>query len=47
MELTGTKIERKEVQHKGGQEVIHRYELPAKRPLLQTYAGQDSKINDN
>lgn len=33
MELTGTKIERKEIEHKGSQEIVHTYELPAKKPL--------------
>jgi hypothetical protein len=33
MELTGTKIEKKEVEHTGSQEVVHRYQLPEKRGL--------------
>lgn len=33
MELTGTKIERKEIEHKGKQEIVHRYEMPEKKPL--------------
>ena len=33
MELTGTKIERKEIALSGGAEVVHRYELPAKKSL--------------
>lgn len=41
MELTGTKIERQEIEHKGGQEIIHKYELPAKRPLNLIEGGDD------
>lgn len=33
MELTGTKIERTEIEHKGKQEIIHKYMLPKKKDI--------------
>ena len=36
IELTGTKIDRKDINVTGSQEVVHRYELPAKAPVERT-----------